>query len=89
MLLDHGADVDRAGPNKWVARYKTALFDNQETLRLLDHVCSPSTCNKCATAEGRAKDENETIFASALHNLRLDEMNRDSGSSGFHHDKGC
>ena len=66
MLLDHGADVHCAGPNGWVARYWAALFDNQETLRLLERVCSPSTCNKCANAEGRAKAENETFFASII-----------------------
>ncbi|KAL9615098.1 MAG: hypothetical protein Q9167_000416 [Letrouitia subvulpina] len=81
MLLDHGADLHCAGPNEWVARYWAALFDDQETLRLLNHVCSPSTCDKCAFAEGRAKVENKTIFASQLSQReRSGNMSEQSGS---------
>ncbi|KAG8526681.1 uncharacterized protein KY384_008110 [Bacidia gigantensis] len=66
MLLDHGADVHRPGPNQWVGRYWAALFDNQETLRLLNRVCDPSSCARCTAAESNAKAENESILDSVL-----------------------
>ncbi|KAL8822477.1 MAG: hypothetical protein Q9191_006788 [Dirinaria sp. TL-2023a] len=73
ILLHHGADIHRAGPNDWKARYWATLFNDQETLRLLNWVCDPSSCERCADAEIMAKAENEAISASALDNMALDE----------------
>ena len=57
MLVDHDTDIHTPGPYGWTPRYWAITNGNENMLDLLNLICKPDNCARCAKAERDARAE--------------------------------